>query len=117
MKAKRIVFTKPNTAELIQETLDLPKDDEVQVKLVTSTISSGTERANLTGSRSVNFRIQEEPEAIFPRYGGYSSAGIVQRIGKNVTKVQVGDVVKVMVLDVDEKRHRISLTMKGVPKE
>lgn len=31
--------------------------------------------------------------------------------------VQVGDVVKVMVLDVDEKRHRISLTMKGVPKE
>ena len=31
--------------------------------------------------------------------------------------VKVGDVVKVMVLAVDEKRHRISLTMKGVPKE
>ena len=31
--------------------------------------------------------------------------------------VQVGDVVKVMVLEVDEKRKRISLTMKGVPKE
>ena len=31
--------------------------------------------------------------------------------------VQVGDVVKVCVLDVDEKRHRISLTMKGVPKD
>ena len=31
--------------------------------------------------------------------------------------VKVGDVVKVMVLDVDEKRHRIGLTMKGVPKE
>ena len=30
--------------------------------------------------------------------------------------VQVGDIVKVAVLDVDEKRHRISLTMKGVPK-
>ena len=30
--------------------------------------------------------------------------------------VQVGDIVKVMVLDVDEKRHRIGLTMKGVPK-
>ena len=29
--------------------------------------------------------------------------------------VKVGDVVKVMVLDVDEKRHRISLTMKGIP--
>ncbi|MGM9669023.1 MAG: Tex family protein [Faecousia sp.] len=28
--------------------------------------------------------------------------------------VQVGDIVKVAVLEVDEKRHRISLTMKGV---
>ncbi len=31
--------------------------------------------------------------------------------------VQVGDVVKVAVLEVDEKRHRIGLTMKGVPKD
>ena len=31
--------------------------------------------------------------------------------------VQVGDVVKVAVLDVDEKRKRISLTMKNVPAE
>ena len=31
--------------------------------------------------------------------------------------VKVSDVVKVCVLEVDEKRHRISLTMKGVPKE
>ena len=31
--------------------------------------------------------------------------------------VQVGDVVKVAVLDVDEKRKRISLTMRNIPKE
>ena len=31
--------------------------------------------------------------------------------------VQVGDIVKVCVLDVDEKRKRISLTMKNIPKE
>jgi len=31
--------------------------------------------------------------------------------------VKVGDVVKVAVLSVDEARHRISLTMKGVPKD
>lgn len=31
--------------------------------------------------------------------------------------VRVGDVVQVAVLEVDEKRKRISLTMKGVPKE
>jgi uncharacterized protein len=31
--------------------------------------------------------------------------------------VQVGDIVKVSVLEVDEKRKRISLTMKNIPKE
>ena len=31
--------------------------------------------------------------------------------------VAVGDVVKVVVLDVDEKKHRISLSVKQVPKE
>jgi uncharacterized protein len=31
--------------------------------------------------------------------------------------LKVGDVVKVAVLEVDEKRKRIGLTIKGVPKE
>ena len=31
--------------------------------------------------------------------------------------VKVGDIVKVVVLEVDEKRHRISLSMKQVPKD
>jgi uncharacterized protein len=31
--------------------------------------------------------------------------------------LKVGDVVKVAVLEVDEKRHRIGLTIKGVPKD
>ncbi|MBR5217088.1 MAG: S1 RNA-binding domain-containing protein, partial [Oscillospiraceae bacterium] len=31
--------------------------------------------------------------------------------------VSVGDIVKVVVLEVDEKKHRISLSMKQVPKE
>ena len=31
--------------------------------------------------------------------------------------VKVGDIVKVAVLEVDEKRHRSSLTMKSIPKE
>ena len=31
--------------------------------------------------------------------------------------VAVGDIVKVVVLEVDEKKHRISLSMKQVPKD
>ena len=40
-----------------------------------------------------------------------------RRLNHPSEAVKVGDVVKVMVLDVDEKRGRISLTIKGVPKE
>ncbi len=40
-----------------------------------------------------------------------------RRLNHPSEAVKVGDIVKVMVLDVDEKRHRISLTMKGVPKD
>ena len=40
-----------------------------------------------------------------------------RRLNHPSEALKVGDVVKVMVLDVDEKRKRISLTIKGVPKE
>ena len=40
-----------------------------------------------------------------------------RRLNHPSEAVKVGDIVKVMVLDVEEKRHRISLTMKGVPKD
>ena len=39
-----------------------------------------------------------------------------RRLNHPSEALKVGDIVKVMVLDVDEKRHRISLTIKGVPK-
>ena len=38
------------------------------------------------------------------------------RIACAVPAVKVGDVVKVIVLSVDEKRHRISLSMKQAKK-
>ena len=40
-----------------------------------------------------------------------------RRLNHPSEAVKVGDIVRVMVLDVDEKRGRISLTIKGVPKE
>ncbi len=40
-----------------------------------------------------------------------------RRLNHPSEALKVGDIVKVMVLDVDEKRRRISLTIKGVPKE
>ena len=91
MELKRIVFTKPHTAELLNYKLDVPKENEVQIKLMVSTISSGTERANIMGNTTVSWRNPAEKEAIFPRYGGYSSSGIVTQVGANVSDFAKGD--------------------------
>lgn len=91
MSYKRIVFTKPNTAELLDFEIGEPKQNEVQIKLMVSTISSGTERANITGSKTVSWRCPEEEEAVFPRYAGYSSSGVVIKVGEGVTEYKVGD--------------------------
>lgn len=91
MKSNNIIFTKANCAELMEEIIPELRENEVLVRMEVSSISSGTERANLTGSLSVNSTIPMEKEAKFPRRGGYSSAGVVEQVGESVTKVKPGD--------------------------
>ena len=94
MEVKQIVFTKKDTAELLNvEINDVLSPDEVLVKTAFSTISCGTERANITGDPVVS--IGSTGEAVFPRYLGYSSSGVVVKKGENVTEVDVGDKVSV----------------------
>lgn len=88
MEVKQIVFTKPYVAELLEKEIDFPKQEEVQVRLAVSTISSGTERANLVGDPNVNARGGAVP---FPRVGGYSSSGVVEAVGDGITDLAVGD--------------------------
>ncbi len=91
MNSKNIVFVKPNVAELIEEPINELDSNEIMVKLCVSSISSGTERANLMGSKTVSWKEPEAKEAVFPRRVGYSSSGIVEQIGKDVTRFKVGD--------------------------
>ena len=49
MTNRGIVFTKKDTAELVEVEMPEPKPGEVRIRLVCDTVSSGTERANLTG--------------------------------------------------------------------
>ena len=51
---KQIVFTEKNKAELLDAPSQALKSDEVRVKTVFSTISTGTEKANIIGNPSVN---------------------------------------------------------------
>lgn len=90
MTSKNIVFVEKDKAELIEEQSPALNANSVVVKLVVSSISSGTERANLMGSDTVGWMTGPIP-AVFPRRGGYSSSGIVVEIGEKVKNVKVGD--------------------------
>lgn len=89
-----IVFTRLNTAEVVERPMPKVKAGEVLVKLVRSSISSGTERANLTGVPDNGTSIYKNcPDDVvtWPRQGGYSSSGVVEAVGKGVGSVKKGD--------------------------
>lgn len=90
MENQTIVFAAPGVVEIQKSPVRTPGDNEVVVRLARSTISSGTERANLSGDPNV---IVSDLSGIakFPRITGYSSSGTVEAIGKNVRSVAVGD--------------------------
>lgn len=89
---KQILFTKVNTAELIPLEVRQCGDDEVVVKTEFSTISCGTEKANIMGDINISI-FSTGKEAVFPRQSGYSSSGVVIEKGKNVNSVEIGDKV------------------------
>lgn len=90
---KQIVFTAINRAELIEKKQPDLKPGQVMVKTSVSTLSSGTERANITGDPNVSAGARYGVS--FPRTSGYSSAGEVIAIGADVKSVEVGDRVVV----------------------
>lgn len=94
MKTKKIVFTAPYVAELLDVECLPPKKDEVTVRIEFSAISSGTERANFIGQRSGTNQ-SEDAVPVFPRTVGYSAAGVVTAIGEGVDDICVGDRVHV----------------------
>lgn len=89
MKVKQIVFTKPCVAELLEKEIGAPNAGEVQVRLAVSSVSSGTERANLVGDPNVG--PNGAGAVIFPRVLGYSSSGVVEAVGEGVTDFKIGD--------------------------
>lgn len=89
MERKRILFTSPGVAEYVTADCPALKPDQVLVKLAVSTVSSGTERANLLGD--LNCNSNKAPGVKWPRALGYSSAGTIVAVGENVKDLAVGD--------------------------
>ena len=88
---RNIIFTKKDTAELLDRPMPEVKHGQVRVKLVRSTVSAGTERANVTGCNVVSIWNPPDAPVVWPRQSGYSSSGIVDAVGEGVTSVKPGD--------------------------
>ena len=88
---KQIVFIEKNKAKLIDVESQILKPTEVRVKTIFSTISNGTERANITGDPTIGLNVKPGSEAVFPRVSGYSSSGIVVGQGTDVKSIEIGD--------------------------
>lgn len=88
---KQIVFIEKNKAKLIDVESQILKPTEVRVKTIFSTISNGTERANITGDPTIGLNVKPGSEAVFPRVSGYSSSGIVVEKGTDVKSIEIGD--------------------------
>lgn len=87
-----IVFTSAGVAELIDRPMPDPKSGEVLVRVVRSCISSGTERANLIGVPDGGVGIfGTATTTTWPRQCGYSTSGVVEKLGEGVTGLNVGD--------------------------
>lgn len=91
----RVVFTKPESAEFVsfgEIDINNLQENQVCVKSFYTTISPGTEKANLLGGNNVG---PNEAVASYPRFLGYNCAGEVVAIGSKVSSVKVGDRVVV----------------------
>lgn len=89
MNNPNIIFTAPGVAELLEKPIPQPKEDEILVEIAVTTVSAGTERANLVGDANVAGK--KAAQVTFPRQLGYSAGGVVVAVGENVTRFQIGD--------------------------
>jgi 2-desacetyl-2-hydroxyethyl bacteriochlorophyllide A dehydrogenase len=78
-----IVSTRKGYVELLPFELEDPLDDELQVRVHVSAISSGTERAFILGLENTTQQ--------YPLRTGYCSAGIVEKIGRRIQGFKVGE--------------------------
>ena len=90
MENKRIFFTGPQKVEIVTEEAVKPAAGQIMVKLAVSSISSGTERANLLGTEAVTIQTNTIGP-VYPVRPGYSSSGTVVELGEGVTEFQIGD--------------------------
>src|SRR2546423_6452201 len=92
MKARQAVITKPFAADVREVDLPDPADNQILVAAEVSAISPGTELAVYTGTHQWLLD-PNMPDWKFPFRSGYSAAGTVVAVGKDVQGWKPGDCV------------------------
>ncbi len=97
---KKIIITAKNTAELLNDEVKSPAENQVKLKMLYSAVSAGTEKAILTGlvhhSKVLRDGAAASKKSGFPSMaGGYSGSAEVIELGDNVTEFKPGDIVMV----------------------
>lgn len=78
---KEVVVVEPHKFEVREVPVPEPKDDQVQIKLMA---------AGVCGSDIHIFK-GENPNSRYPLIPGHENVGIVTKVGKDCTRIQVGD--------------------------
>lgn len=93
MGSNQIIFPEVNRAGIVLNDMDTRPlaPNQIRVKTAISTISNGTEKANITGDLNIGISGAPPTEAHFPRGLGYSSSGTVVEVGKDVAELKAGD--------------------------
>jgi len=90
MKAIQAVILEPHKTGLREVEISDPAPDQFLVQTKVSAISAGTELAVYTGSHQW-LKDPSMPDWKFPFRPGYSAAGVVLKVGKNITGLKEGD--------------------------
>jgi threonine dehydrogenase-like Zn-dependent dehydrogenase len=83
MKAKVVTVVEKGKVVLRDSEVKEPGPSEIQVRAQTTLVSPGTERAIILSL--------ENTQQTFPQDLGYSTAGFVERVGRDVSAFRVGD--------------------------
>lgn len=90
MKAVQAVITEPFKADLREVELPDPGAGQIMVSAKVSAISAGTELAVYTGTHQW-LKDPNLPDWKFPFRSGYSAAGVVVKVGKDIQGIKEGD--------------------------
>lgn len=89
MKQRQILFTGIRQLEIVENNLPAPGDGQVLVRTEVSLMSTGTE--NICFNRLFAPGTHWDNWVKYPFEPGYSTVGVVEAIGPNVSAIKVGD--------------------------